>query len=223
LQVEGQVTDAINLQPLDSVKISVFDQQTKELVGETLTDAQGNYEIFIDRKRNYMIEAARITHPKKNVFFNTFETPRAERVVSQNISLDPVLDVKVLAGLNKIYFDFNKHNIRPDAAEELDKVVKLMTETYPDMIIKLESHTDPVGIHSYNDNLSERRAKSTYEYLIANGVPKHHIISYKGYGKRKLINDCTGKNDCSPEELELNRRTEFPVIQIKGTAVAKSK
>ena len=223
LHVEGIVTDAINLQPLDSVKISLFDQRSKELVAETYTDAAGNYEIFIDRKRNYMIEAARITHPKKNVFFNTHETPRAERVVSQNISLDPVLDVKVLAGLNKIYFDFNKHNIRPDAAVELDKVVKLMTETYPDMIIKLESHTDPVGSHAYNDRLSENRAKSTYEYLIANGVPKHHIISYKGYGERKPVNDCKTKTDCPPEELELNRRTEFPIIQIKGTAVAKSK
>lgn len=223
LHVEGIVTDAINLKPLDSVKISLFDQKTKELVAETYTDASGKYEVFIDRKRNFMIEAARITHPKKNIFFNTFKTPRAERVVNQNISLDPVLDVKVLAGLNKIYFDFNKYNIRPDAAEELDKVVKLMTETYPDMIIKLESHTDPVGSHTYNDRLSENRAKSTYEYLIANGVPRHHIISYKGFGKRKLFNNCTGKQDCTPEELELNRRTEFPIIQIKGTAVAKSK
>jgi outer membrane protein OmpA-like peptidoglycan-associated protein len=94
-----------------------------------------------------------------------------------------------------------------------------MTVTYPDMIIKLEAHTDPVGSHNYNDALSERRAKSTYEYLIANGVPRHHILSYKGFGKRKPINECTSKQDCSPEELELNRRTEFPVIQIKGKSV----
>lgn len=223
LQVEGTVADAINLQPLDSVKISLYDQSNSKLIAVTYTDAQGKYEMPIDRKKNYMIEASRKTHPKKNVFFNTHVTPRAERVISQDILLEPILDVKVLAGLNKIYFDFNKHNIRPDAAIELDKVVKLMTQTYPDMIIKLESHTDPVGSHNYNDNLSERRAKSTYEYLIANGVPKHHILSYKGFGKRKLFNNCTGKHDCSPEELELNRRTEFPIIQIKGTAVGKGK
>ncbi|UJH68137.1 OmpA family protein [Allomuricauda sp. SCSIO 65647] len=222
LRVEGKVTDGINLKPLNNVKISLYDQKTSELVAETLTDADGSYEIFIDRKRNYMIEASRKTHPKKNIYFNTFTTPRAERVLVQDITLDPILDVKVLAGLNKIYFDFNKHNIRPDAAEELDKVVKLMTKTYPDMIIKLESHTDPVGSHAYNDSLSERRAKSTYEYLIANGVPRHHILSYKGYGERQLVNDCKGKEDCTPEELELNRRTEFPIIQIKGKPLAKS-
>ncbi len=223
LQVEGKVTDAINQQPLDSVKISLFNQETTELVAETYTDRDGRYEIYIDRKRNYMIEASRKTHPKKNVYFSTFSTPRSDRVINKDITLDPVLDVKVLAGLNKIYFDFNKHNIRPDAAEELDKVVKLMTETYPDMVIKLESHTDPVGSHAYNDNLSERRAKSTYEYLIENGVPRHHIVSYKGFGERQPVNDCKTKTDCPPEELELNRRTEFPIIQIKGTVVAKSK
>ena len=143
----------------------------------------------------------------------------------QDIVLEPILDVKLLADLNKIYFDFNKSNIRPDAAMELDKVVKLMTVTYPQMIIKLEAHTDPVGSHAYNDALSERRAKSTYEYLIEKGVPKNHIVSYKGFGKRMLINHCSGKHDCSPEELELNRRTEFPILQIKGNknALVKSK
>ena len=98
-----------------------------------------------------------------------------------------------------------------------------MTVTYPSIIIKLEAHTDPVGSHNYNDKLSERRAKSTYEYLIANGVPKHHITSYKGFGKRKPINKCTSKKDCSPEDLELNRRTEFPVVSIKGKNVSSAK
>ena len=215
LAVEGIVRDAINNQPLDNVAITLFDQKTNEKVGQTITDENGKYKMFISRKRNYMIEAVRKTHPHKNVFFNTHETSRATKVKTLDIMLEPVLDVKLLAGLNKIYFDFNKSNIRPDAALELDKVVKLMTETYPYMVIKLESHTDPIGSHSYNDALSERRAKSTYDYLINKGVQKHHIVSYKGYGKRMPINDCTSKEDCSPEELELNRRAEFPVIQIK--------
>ena len=219
LAVEGIVKDAINLQPLDSVAIALFDQKTKEKVGETMTDENGKYKMFISRKRNYMIEAVRKTHPHKNIFFNTQEISRATKIQTLDIMLEPTLDVKLLAGLKKIYFDFNKSNIRPDAAIELDKVVKLMTITYPDMIIKLEAHTDPVGSHNYNDVLSERRAKSTYEYLIEHGVPRHHILSYKGFGKRKPINECTSKQDCSPEELELNRRTEFPVIQIKGKSV----
>ena len=214
LKLEGIVTDAVNLQTLDSVQISLYDQVTGNLLNRVMTDENGRYEMSIDRHSAYMIEAVRITHPHKHVYFNTSTTPRATKRIFKDIQLEPVLDLKILADLNKIYFDFDKSNIRPDAARELDKVVKLMTETYPEMIIRLESHTDPVGSHAYNDNLSEARAKSTYDYLIANGVPKSQILSRKGYGKRKPINDCTGKEDCSAEELELNRRTEFPIIQL---------
>jgi len=220
LTIEGIVSDAINLQPLDSVVITLFDQKTNEKVSETITGKNGKYKMFINRKRNYMIEAVRKTHPHKNVFFNTYDIKRTTKVKNVDITLEPVLDVKLLAGLNKIYFDFNKSDIRPDAALELDKVVKLMTVTYPGMVIKIEAHTDPVGSHNYNDALSEKRAKSTYDYLIDNGVPKEHIVSYKGYGKRKPINDCKSKDDCSSEELELNRRTEFPVITLKGGSVS---
>ena len=227
LSVEGIVRDGVNNQPLDSVMITLIDQATNKKIGNVITDKHGRYKMFVNRKANYMIEAVRKTHPHKFTYFNTHTTARKTRIIQQNIILEPVLDLKILADLNKIYFDFNKSDIRPDAAIELDKVVKLMTLTYPEMVIKLEAHTDPVGSDAYNDALSERRAKSTYEYLIEHGVPENHILSYKGYGKRKTINDCTSKKDCTPEELELNRRTEFPIIQIKdnrpNTLVAKSK
>ncbi|MDT0608596.1 OmpA family protein [Croceitalea rosinachiae] len=223
LSVQGVVTDAINLKTLDSVQISLFNQATGELMSKTVTDANGGYQMLISRNVNYRIEAVRKTHPHKSVYFSTRTTGRATKLIKQDIELEPVLDVKVLAGLKKIYYDFNKANIRPDAAIELDKVVKLMTETYPEMIIKLEAHTDPVGSHAYNDQLSERRAKSAYEYLLANGVSRNHILSYKGFGKRVPINECTSKQDCSPEKLELNRRTEFPVVQIQARAVTQSK
>jgi outer membrane protein OmpA-like peptidoglycan-associated protein len=225
LSVEGYVTDGVNNQPLDSVQITIVDQKTQSTIGEMITDANGYYKMFVNRKSNYRIDAERRTHPHKSVYINTFTTPLTTKVKRQDIVLEPFLDVKLLANLNKIYFDFNKSNIRPDAALELNKVVKLMTKTYSDMVIKLEAHTDPIGSHRYNDQLSERRAKSTYDYLIANGVPQNHILSYKGFGKRMLINHCTGRQDCSPEELELNRRTEFPIIQIKGpgNTLVKSK
>ena len=222
LDIEGVVTDGINLRALDSVRIRLFDQTTGTLAAETTTDKNGYYKLPINRKTSYMIEAIRRTHPNENVFLNTYDVKNNVKIIRQDIVLEPILDLKLLANLNKIYFDFNKSNIRPDAAKELDKVIHVMVDMYPDMIIKLEAHTDPVGSNSYNDRLSHSRAKSTYEYLIANGVPKEHILSYKGYGKRKLINHCTGKKDCSPEELELNRRTEFPIIQIKkGKLLAK--
>ena len=225
LSVNGYVTDGVNNKPLDSVRITIVDQKTQKKIGEMMTDSNGHYKMFVNRKGNYRIDAVRRMYTHKSVYIYTFTTPLTTKVMRQDIVLEPILDTKLLANLNKIYFDLNKSVIRPDAALELDKVVKLMTKTYPDMVIKLEAHTDPSGSHRYNDQLSERRAKSTYDYLITNGVLKKHIISYKGFGKRMLINNCTGREDCTPEELELNRRTEFPIIKIKGAGqiLVKSK
>jgi outer membrane protein OmpA-like peptidoglycan-associated protein/tetratricopeptide (TPR) repeat protein len=222
LEVEGYVTDGINLKPLDSVQLTLFDQRTNTIIAQTFSDEKGYYKFPVQRKTPYMIEAVRKTHPHKNVFFDTSRASFSQKTLRQDIVLDPVMDLKLLAGLKKIYFDFDMSNIRPDAAVELDKVIHVMNDLYPDMIIALESHTDPMGTHEYNDDLSERRAYSTYKYLIDNGIEKSRIVSYKGFGKRRPVNDCTSFADCSPEDLELNRRTEFPILQIKkGKALAK--
>ena len=223
LTVSGLVSDAINSKPLPNVSIDLYDLNTGEVFGSTTTDEEGRYSIMIERQKNYRVEAVSKTHPKKTVKFNTNGISRTERKVKRNIVLEPVMDVKLLAGLNKIYYDFNKSNIREDSAKELDKVVKLMMETYPELIIRLEAHTDPVGSDSYNKRLSQARAKSCFDYLVNAGVPKKRILSYTGFGESRPINDCKGKEDCTDEELELNRRTEFPVVQFtskSSTAVS---
>jgi outer membrane protein OmpA-like peptidoglycan-associated protein len=134
-----------------------------------------------------------------------------------DIRLNPVQDAKKLARINEIYFDFDDHQIREDAARELDKVVRLMLIDYPEMIIRIESHTDPRGSHKYNDRLSQLRATSTYTYLISQGVPKERILSFLGFGKRKPINDCGTRTDCTEEEYGLNRRTEMPIVRISDS------
>ncbi len=214
LYVEGVVYDAINGKTLDSVSIALTDKNTGNFIKQVDTDSRGYYRMFINRSMEYTLVLNRRTHSEKKVSLSTNNLPPTQKKIAKDIHMDPILDVKVLADLNKIYFDFDKSNIRPDAARELDKVVKLMLETYPYMTIRLESHTDPVGSHQYNDVLSEKRAKSTYEYLVSNGIPRERILSYKGFGKRRPVNDCKTKWDCPPEILELNRRTEFPIENI---------
>lgn len=222
LYLEGHVYDAVNEQPLDSVVVQLTKDNGDTFIKEVTTDKNGYYRMFINRNKDYTISLTRRTHPKKLVDLSTFKLPKTQKKVVLDIYMEPVMDVKVLAGLNKIYFDFDKSNIRPDAAAELDKVVNLMLNTYPYMTIKLEAHTDPVGSHQYNDRLSEARAKSTYEYLINNGIAKERILSYKGFGKRKPVNDCKTKWDCPAKILELNRRTEFPIVNILGTKSKKT-
>jgi outer membrane protein OmpA-like peptidoglycan-associated protein len=116
--------------------------------------------------------------------------------------------------INTIYFDFDKFNIRPDAAKELDKVVQVMKE-YPNLLIEAGSHTDSRGKDKYNLKLSDRRAKSTVDYIVSKGIDVSRI-TYKGYGETELVNDCKNGKKCSEEEHQLNRRTEFKIANESG-------
>ena len=125
------------------------------------------------------------------------------------IVIEPIILGKAIK-IENIYFDLNKYNIRPDAAVELNKIVKLLNEN-PDIIIELSSHTDASGSDASNMTLSDSRAKSSAAYIIANGISAERITG-KGYGESKLVNRCTNGVKCSEKENQQNRRTEFQVI-----------
>ena len=118
-----------------------------------------------------------------------------------------VLDKTIV--IENIYYDYDKWNIRPDAAIELDKIVTLLIDN-PQIIIELGSHTDSRGARKYNETLSQKRAESAVQYIIDNGIDKSRITA-KGYGEDKLVNNCADGVRCSEEEHQLNRRTEFKV------------
>jgi outer membrane protein OmpA-like peptidoglycan-associated protein len=114
--------------------------------------------------------------------------------------------------LENIYYDFDKWNIRPDAAVELDKLVNILNE-YPNIDIELGSHTDSRGTSIYNETLSQKRAESAVAYIISKGI-KAKRIKAKGYGEYKLRTNCPDGVSCSDEDHQLNRRTEFTVTKI---------
>lgn len=122
--------------------------------------------------------------------------------------------------INTIYFDFDKYNIRPDAAKELDKVVQVMNE-YPELLIEAGSHTDSRGKDKYNMKLSERRAKATVDYIVSKGIDASRI-TYKGYGETQLVNQCSNKVKCTEQEHQMNRRTEFTIANESGFEIVPS-
>ena len=112
--------------------------------------------------------------------------------------------------LYHIYFDFDKDNIRPDAAAELDKVVTFLYNN-PGVTLDLRSHTDSRGSHAYNEGLSQRRAESTRRYLIEKGVDPSRLTGATGYGENQLFNECADGVKCSEAKHQENRRTEFAI------------
>ncbi len=209
LQLKGQVTDAVNKRPVANATVRLLDKNNQQ-IAFLETDDEGNYSTVISRNMEYPIETKHIEYQEKTGTVSSMNTDAKEELI-YNIQLDPVADVEYLAEINIIYFDFDKSNIRPDAAKELDKLVNLMKNKYPELVIEIGSHTDFRGSDKYNEGLAERRAKSTYDYLIANGIEASRVGAYKGYGKTKPAVDCTR---CNKQEHQLNRRSVFSVVKM---------
>ena len=120
-------------------------------------------------------------------------------------------DLAKLLQLSTIYFDFDKFDIRPDAEVEIQKVIAAM-EKYPSLRIKANSHTDSRGIDVYNLWLSKRRAESTVNYMISKGISADRLEG-EGFGETRLVNECGNGVKCSKVEHELNRRSEFIIME----------
>src|SRR5690606_10824499 len=138
-------------------------------------------------------------------------------LVSINIELENAVvtaktgdDLAHVLDLRPIYFDLDKSNIRRDAKAELEKVVAALNK-YPDLKIDIRSHTDSRAGDAYNLQLSEKRTQSTINYLVKQGIDRNRL-SGKGYGETQLLNHCSNGIDCTQEEHQLNRRSEF-IIQ----------
>jgi outer membrane protein OmpA-like peptidoglycan-associated protein len=111
--------------------------------------------------------------------------------------------------LKEINFEFNKSNITAEGAFELDKLVQVMKNN-DQIVIMAKAHTDNRGSDQYNMDLSDRRAKSTVQYVISKGIDKSRITG-KGYGESEPKIDC--KEACTQEEHAENRRSEFLIVK----------
>tara|TARA_R110002049_G_scaffold163800_2_gene329799 strand:- start:205 stop:2121 length:1917 start_codon:yes stop_codon:yes gene_type:complete len=214
LKIEGTVTD-IDGNPIENATVELFDADGNK-IAYLETDSDGHYEINIDRDTDYKVNT------KKDGFIDNYKpvtSKGVERTVS-SINTDFILNpdakkVVPITELHPIYFDFNKYDIRRESTAKLDRIIGLMMNTYPNMVIKIASHTDSRGDSAYNDVLSVERANATYKYLVNNGVDPTRITEYKGYGEQDLVNDCDGTKPCTEDEHQLNRRTQFIVIKME--------
>ena len=126
--------------------------------------------------------------------------------------LIPLFEVGKKFVLEDIHYDFDKHNIRSDAALILNELVRIMRDN-PTLTIELSSHTDSRGSDNYNRVLSERRAKSAVDYLVSRGIERDRMEA-KGYGETQLLNECDNNVPCSKDAHQKNRRTEVKVLSF---------
>lgn len=192
---------------LDSAVVTLTDVQGNVLA-TTTTDKSGRYSFPLKPDTDYRIKVERNGFFKQSTRVST--KGRANGILRNDFNLFP-LAVNTVVRLENILYDYNKWNIRPDAALELDKLVETLREN-PTVRIELSSHTDCRGKDSYNLSLSEKRAKSAVDYIISKGIDKARVLS-KGYGEGKPVETCVCEK-CSDDQHQRNRRTEFTVLGL---------
>lgn len=203
--VSTTVVDEKTGNPISGAMVTLYDDQGNKIVSKP-TNEEGIAEFIVEAGKDNELEVVMDGFESKTVpVKGTYE-----KEVNVTISLDPI--DKIIAAdrieLDPIYFDFDKSNITSKAAFELDKLVQVMNK-YPDMIIDVAAHTDNRGSDSYNLNLSDRRAKTTVQYVISKGIDSSRI-SGMGKGETEPKVDC-GAN-CTEDEHQMNRRSEFIIV-----------
>ncbi len=211
LKVEGYVVTTDTKEPLPNVAIEIYNDCTGKIEKAT-TNSKGFYSV--DLKPNCCYVLSTIL-PNCGDLSTKTDATQIEKDIYR-------LDLNVLCKgdvikIDNIYYDLEKWDLKPEALKELDKLLALFKD-YPELKIELRSHTDCRSSATYNQKLSDKRAKTAVDYLVSKGISRKQIVG-KGYGEKMLVNDCAcedfkSKRNCSEEEHQLNRRTEIVILSV---------
>jgi len=210
-KINGIILNKETKKSIDSVIVSLY---LNSVLKESKVIAKNtNYSFELKCNENYTITANKEKYDEMVTEIGILKAH--SKNIDKNILLQPTVEFitvreQKMIKTNPIYFDLNSAHLNPSAIIELDKVVKIM-KNHPTIIIKCGSHTDSRSSDEYNIKLSEKRAKSTVDYIISKGISPNRISS-KGFGETQLVNKCTNKSKCSEAEHQMNRRTEFVII-----------
>ncbi|TCK67581.1 WD40 repeat protein [Winogradskyella wandonensis] len=216
--VEGVIRDKNSKAPLAGAKVVLLDDKGNVLQEKTTTK-DASYLFKLDPDINYVVKGTSDAYIPQEIKFTTGKD--GEIYHNINLELESFSDAeervkqdetgRVMVQIDKIFFNFNSYKIQPEAAQKLDVLVNLMKK-YPSMEVEVSAHTDARGSDDYNLSLSEKRAASTLEYLVSQGIQKSRLTSI-GYGETKPLNKCVREGICKDEEYDINRRCEFKVLK----------
>jgi len=206
--IKGFARNSRTLEILPMTTVQLINEDGK-IIDEVTTDEEGAYSFKVKCNTKYTILGRKIDYKDDVHEITTTEIFGHE--VEQDLLLIPlIIDNEIV--INPIFFDFDKWEIRADAAYELENIVGVMRD-HPEMVIKIEAHTDSRGRDNYNMKLSDRRAKSTRDYLLSREIATERIESAIGYGETQLVNECANRVKCSKEKHQENRRSKFIIIK----------
>lgn len=207
--LKGTTSDKATGERLPATAVTLYDGE-REIVAKQQSSGEGTFEFVLDRDRDYTVLGQKEGYHADSAKVSTQGITQSD-TLEVALLLEPVFRVGQTFELENIYYDFDKYNIRPDAAVVLDELVRTLRDN-PTLKIELSSHTDSRGSHAYNETLSQRRAQSAVDYLVSRGIARNRMVA-KGYGETRLINRCADGVACSAAEHQANRRTEVTVLE----------
>jgi peptidoglycan-associated lipoprotein len=220
LQGIAYTPDSAGLKILPNAKVSLMDANG-EVLQDFVTGNDGKFLFRIYENENYDLIGEADGYLKKRQFYTTRGKgvdPKTLKELVTNITYDTTIildriELNKIFVLENIYYNFNKADIRPDAAKELDKLVQLLVDN-PEIKIELGSHTDSVDTDVFNLDLSQRRAQSAVNYIVQRGISPDRLVA-KGYGESRPIARNTNPDGTdNPRGRDKNRRTEFKILEI---------
>jgi outer membrane protein OmpA-like peptidoglycan-associated protein len=212
--------DEGNRKVLPNTKVSILDEKG-ELMQDFVTGNDGKFLFRVYENENYNMVGETDGYLVKRQLYTTrgrSVDPKTLKDLVTNIMLDTVMvldkvEINKIFVLDNIYYDFNKYDIRQDAAVELDKLVQLLIDN-PEIKIELGSHTDSIDDNAYNLQLSQRRAESAVRYIVQHGIAPDRLVA-KGYGEERPIARNTNPDGTdNPVGRQKNRRTEFKILEV---------
>ncbi len=195
--------------PVEGVIVEVTNSKTGE-IASIKSDVKGNFKLKLSPNAEYNLYCTKFGCFSKTDKISTVGLKYSEDFYA-DFEVEPIVIDKPIV-LENIYYDFDKWNIREDAAIELNKLVRILKDN-PKIDIEMGSHTDSRGSDQYNLVLSEKRAHAAVDYLISCGIEPRRL-TYRGYGETVHINQCKNGIECSEDEHQKNRRTEFKVKKV---------
>lgn len=207
----GQVLSTFNGTALGDVNIVLADAFTGTVVGRATSSGNGRFSITIPdsyRREGQEFEIS-MSKPDYNTRKFTANIMDLNEIAATGFSLTPIFKEADLNELSGIVIPYVGDDITPDGYNILDRVAAYLLAN-PNVVIKLNGHTDARGDRLNNLNISQRIAEKAEEYLLKKSVPDENIIP-RGYGERYILNKCRRGKLCSDEEHLENRRVEVVV------------
>lgn len=224
--IRGVIKDRDTKDVLADANISVVNESGNTIL-TSITRNDGQFEFEVNKGQEYIINVTKefyfeneksvgtsTLRPNDEVFSEIFLEQKIEEttdnITPKSMEEEDGVALQVVE-IEYINYSLDKTDINPDAAVTLNKLIAFLKE-FPDLEIRIESHTDSRGSDEYNMVLSKKRARAAFDYVVSQGIDPKRLL-YQGYGETRLLNNCTNGVDCTEEQHEVNRRSIVKVVR----------